>query len=388
MDITQTNRITDRPLRAGIVGGGRGAFIGSVHRMALTLDGQAQLVAGALSSNPDTALASAKDWYLQRSYNDYHEMAKAEAERDDGIDFAIIATPNHLHADAAAAFIKNGIHVVCEKPLAFSVTEAKELQALLVEHTKVLFALAHTYTGYPTVREAKTMVANGELGKIRKVIVEYQQDWLLQAVESGQDANKQAAWRTDPKQAGISCCVGDIGTHAANLVEFISGESITRICADLTTFVEGRLLEDDANMLFNLSGGGKGMLSCSQIACGEENALSIRLYGSKGGLEWHQQEPNTLWFSPVGEPRQMLRTSVNLKSTEAEQVSRTPGGHPEGYIEAMANLYKLFIEDIRRASQGQPLHRDYPSILEGVRGMQFIQASVDSAQADSTWVQL
>jgi len=386
MELTRSDSMASRPLRAGIVGGGRGAFIGAVHRLAVELDGQARIVAGNLSSNPDVALESAQDWFLDRSYNDYQEMAREEAARPDGIDFVIIVTPNHLHAEVAEAFIKAGIHVMCEKPLALNVEEAQKLEALLVDHP-VLFALAHTYNGYPAVREARDLVSKGKLGDIRKVQVEYNQDWLSTSLEAGESANKQASWRTDPAKAGISCCVGDIGTHAANLLEYISGQSISEICADLTTFVEGRLLDDDANMLFRLSGGGKGTLVCSQIACGEENALNIRVYGTRASLEWHQQEPNTLWLKPAGQPHQKLRTGVHLQSSEALQLTRTPGGHPEGYLEAMANLYKLFIADVRRRAEAQPAQGGYPGIKEGLRGMQFIQAAVDSS-AQSGWVSM
>lgn len=381
------NSMTQRRLRAGIVGGGSGAFIGAVHRIASELDGQAQIVAGALSSRPQIAQASAEAWFLERSYSDFREMAKAEAQREDGIDFVIVATPNHLHADVAIAFIEQGIHVMCEKPLAMSVEEAARVEKALQDNP-VIFALAHTYTGYPAVHEVRSKIANGELGDIRKVLVEYNQDWLMEPLESGENANKQAAWRTDPAKAGISCCVGDIGTHAANMVEFMTNERITRLCADLSSFIAGRRLDDDANMLIRLSGGGKGTLVCSQIACGEENALSIRIYGSKASIEWHQQEPNTLWFTAAGQPRQQLRTAVSLRSDNALKLTRTPGGHPEGILEALAGLYLMFINDIRRVAQDQPARGGYPGIIDGVRGMRFIESAVASAESGTTWQEL
>ncbi|MBR9791452.1 MAG: Gfo/Idh/MocA family oxidoreductase [Gammaproteobacteria bacterium] len=387
MELEYQQNITSRPLRAGIVGGGSGAFIGAVHRMAAQLDGQAQIVAGALSSREQVAHESAQAWFLPRSYSDFTVMAKEEAAREDGIDFVIIATPNHMHATVALAFIEAGIHVMCEKPMALSVSEAEEI-ARALQHSQVLFALAHTYTGYPAVHEARAMIQQGLLGDIRKVLVEYNQDWLMAALESGKDANKQASWRTDPARAGISCCVGDIGTHAANMVEFMTGDRISAICADLSTFVQGRQLDDDANMLIRLAGGGKGTLVCSQIACGEENALSIRVYGAEGAIEWHQQEPNTLWYAKPGQPRKCLRTAVNLQSPQAQYLTRTPGGHPEGILESLAGLYRLFIDDIRRFHQQQPLVGGYPGLDDGIRGMHFIQAAVNSAQQGAVWQQL
>ena len=378
------NEIYHRRLRGGIVGGGAGAFIGTVHRMAAELDGQATIVAGALSSKPEVAKKSADDWFLPRSYNDYHEMAIAEATREDGIDFVIIATPNYLHADVAITFIQQGIHVMCEKPLAMSLSESERV-AKALEKKPVLFALAHTYTGYPAVHEVKHLVESGELGSIRKVLVEYNQDWLMEPLEADEATNKQAAWRTDPARAGISCCVADIGTHAANMVEFMTGERINSLCADLSSFVEQRTLDDDANMLIRLSGGGKGMLTCSQIACGEENALSIRIYGTKAAIEWHQQEPNTLLYSPHGQPKRILRTAVSLTSHSASRLSRTPGGHPEGILEALAGLYLLLIADIRRSASGEPLNGGYPDIDAGLRGMRFVEAAVTSSNEESTW---
>ncbi len=375
-----------RRLRAGIVGGGRGAFIGAVHRIAAQLDGEAEVVAGAMSATPETARQSAEDWYLSRWYDNFETMATAEAAREDGIDFVMIVTPNHMHAPIAKAFLAAGIHVMCDKPLAFSLAEAEEL-AVVAKQSDALFGLTHTYTGYPTVREARELIRNGELGDIRKVLVEYQQDWLMDAAENDPQA-KQAQWRTDPKRAGISCCVGDIGSHAANLVEFVTDQPIQSICADLTAFVPGRQLDDDANILLRLAGGGKGILTCSQIACGEENNLTLRVYGSKAGIEWHQQEPNTLIFKPAGQPWQTLRTSVSLRSDEANAVTRTPGGHPEGYLEAFANLYRLFMADIKRVIDRESVVGGYPTIEDGVRGMRFIAKSVESSLANASWVEV
>lgn len=378
--------IFSRPLRIGMVGGGRGAFIGAVHKIACELDGKAQLVAGALSSDPTVATESAANWFLPRSYHCYQEMALAEAAHPEGIDAVIITTPNHLHASVASAFIKAGIHVMCEKPLAFNLTEALELEKL-VTSTAVVMALAHSYTGYPAVEEAKAKIANGDLGVIRKVLVEYHQDWLMQPLEQQSD-NKQAGWRTDPNKAGISCCVGDIGTHAANLVEYITGDIISEVCADLSSFVDGRTLDDDANMLLRLRSGAKGTLTCSQIACGEENNLRIRIYGSKGAMEWQQQEPNSLRYCPAGQPWQLLRTGVNLTAPLALAGTRLPGGHPEGYFESLANIYRRFFQDIQLIKAGKPALGGYPGITDGVRGMAFIEKAVQSAQSNSKWLSL
>ncbi len=372
-----------RRLRAGIVGGGRGAFIGSVHRMAAELDGQAVVVAGAMSSEPATARESAAAWFLERSYSSYREMALAEAADGNGIDFVIIATPNDLHYPVAKLFLAAGIHVICDKPLAMTVAEAEEL-VRLVDGGSTLFALTHHYTGYPAVREAREMVRAGQLGEIRKVIVEYLQDWLMEPLENR--GNKQAAWRTDPARAGLSGCVGDIGSHAESLLNFVTERPIEALCADLSCLVTGRRLDDDANMLLRLRGGAKGTLICSQVACGEENALSIRIYGSKAGLEWRQQDPNSLMYMPVGRPRVQLRTGRSYFSCPAKAAVRLPAGHPEGYLEAFANIYRGFIDDVRRVRQGQPPARDYPGVHDGLRGMRFIAQAVASSQAGSIWL--
>jgi predicted dehydrogenase len=377
--------VNKRRLRGGIIGGGQGAFIGSVHRIAAELDGQALVVAGAMSSDPERAKRSAEAWYLERSYGSYADMAKEEAKRPDGIDFVMICTPNHMHFPVAKAFLDAGIHVICDKPMTFTLEEAQEL-VKIVESKKIVFALTHNYTGYPAVRQAREMVQKGLIGDVRKVLVEYNQDWLMDSLEkSGQ---KQAEWRTDPKRAGISCCVGDIGTHGENLLEFITGQPITSLCADFTTFVPGRLLEDDANILIRLKNGGKGTLVCSQIACGEENNLNIRIYGSKAGLEWHQQEPNTLIYKPQGQGWQKLRTGTGVMGEAAKAMTRTPPGHPEGYLEAFANIYRLAIADIRRMKSGETLQGGYPTVHDGLRGLQFLVKSVESAKGGSKWVNL
>ena len=373
---------SSRRLRVGMVGGGRGAFIGAIHRTAVEIDGEAQVVAGALSSNAQTAAESAAAWYLARSYDDYRQMAITERSLSDGIDFVIIATPNHLHYPVARAFLEAGIHVVCDKPIAYSLEEAEALAAL-ASQGRTLFALTHTYSGYPLVRHARELVRQGALGTIRKVIVEYNQDWLMKPLE--REGNRQAEWRTDPSRSGISCCVGDIGTHAAHLVEFVTGQRISNLCADLSTFVEGRQLDDDANMLLRLDGGARGTLVCSQIACGEENDLNIRVFGSSAGLEWRQQEPNTLIFKPADGPRQYLRSGHGYLSPAARNLTRTPAGHPEGYLEAFGNLYRLFIGDVRRVMAGETPVRDYPTAADGVSGMRFVEAAVRSSSRGAQW---
>ena len=372
-----------RKLRAGIVGGGQGSFIGGVHRFAVALDGQAEVVAGAMSTDPQRAEASARAWYLQRSYPSFAQMAEAEASLPDGIDFVMVTVPNYLHYPVARTFLEHGIHVVCDKPMTFNLEEAQTLVEL-VEQKKLIFALTHNYTGYPAVRHARHLVRTGALGTIRKVLVEYIQDWLMEPVERA--GNKQALWRTDPAKSGIAGAVGDIGTHGANLLEFITGLKIAAVCADLTTFVEGRQLDDDANMLLRLENGGKGVLTCSQIAAGEENALSIRIYGSKAGLEWHQMEPNTLLFKQPGRPLQVLRTGLPYMSDEAKTATRLPAGHPEGFLEAFANIYRLAMADMRHLALGEVPVGGYPTVHDGLRGMQFITKVVESSQKGGTWI--
>ncbi|HYK85432.1 MAG TPA: Gfo/Idh/MocA family oxidoreductase [Ktedonobacteraceae bacterium] len=383
--MTMKQDILKRKLRAGIVGGGQGSFIGGVHRFAVELDGQAEVVAGAMSTDPERAEASARAWYLKRSYPSFEQMAEAEAALPDGIDFVMVTVPNYLHYPVARTFLEHGIHVVCDKPMTFTLEEAKELVEL-VEQQKLIFALTHNYTGYPAVRHARHLVRTGAVGTIRKVLVEYIQDWLMEPLE--RTGNKQALWRTDPTKSGIAGAVGDIGTHGANLLEFITGLKIAAVCADLTAFIEGRQLDDDANMLLRLENGGKGILTCSQIAAGEENALSIRIYGSKAGLEWHQMEPNTLLFKQPGQPRQVLRTGLPYMSGEAQAATRLPAGHPEGFLEAFANVYRLAMADMRHLALGEAPVGGYPTAYDGLRGMQFITKVVESSRRGGTWIDL
>ncbi|HEY3784333.1 MAG TPA: Gfo/Idh/MocA family oxidoreductase [Steroidobacteraceae bacterium] len=371
-----------RRLRAGIVGGGRGAFIGPIHRIAAELDAQAQVLAGALSSDPRIAQQSAADWLLERSYTSYEEMAAAEAAHEKGIDFVIVATPNDLHYPISRAFLAAGIHVICDKPLALTLSEGQAL-ARLVAGSNRLFALTHAYLGYPAVRQAREMVRDGQLGELRKAMVEYTQDWLTEPLE--RRGNRQAAWRTDPSRAGLSGCVGDIGTHALSLLEFVTDQPVEALCADLSSFVAGRRLDDDANILLRLRGGAKGTLVCSQIACGEENRLSLRIYGTRAGLEWHQQEPNTLTYKPLGRAWQLLRTGQSYMGPSARAAIRTPAGHPEGYLEAFANIYRSFLQDVRRVLCGEAPIRDYPGVRDGVRGLEFVAHAVASSQAGSVW---
>lgn len=377
--------VNNRRLRAGIVGGGMGSLIGGLHRIACELDSQALVVAGAMSSDAKRAKESADAWYLDRSYHSFQEMATAEAKHPQGIDFVIVATPNNMHFPVAKAFLEAGIHVVCDKPMTFTLEEALELSAL-VEKSKRLFAVTHNYTGYPAVRQAKDMIKKGELGDIRKVMVEYLQDWLMDPIE--QSGNKQAAWRTDPAKSGISCCVGDIGTHGENLMEYITGLKIKSLCADLTAFAPGRRLDDDANMLLRLENGGKGYLSCSQVACGEENNLNIRVYGTKASLEWHQQDPNVLIIKPKGKAWENWRRGHGYMGEAAQAATRTPPGHPEGYLEAFATLYKLFCADVRRVKGGQPAKGGYPVAADGLRGIQFVIQAVESSNKGAVWVDM
>lgn len=375
-----------RKLRAGIVGGGQGSFIGAVHRVAAELDGQIEVVAGAMSSDAQRARASAQAWYLKRSYEDFAQMARTEASLPDGIDLVIIATPNHLHFPVARVFLEQGIHVICEKPVTFSLTEAQDLVAL-VERSGRVFALTHNYTGYPAVRHARVLVRRGELGEIRKVLVEYLQDWLMEPLE--RSGNRQAQWRTDPARAGAGGSLGDIGTHGENLLAYITGLRISSLCADLSTFIAGRQLDDDANILLRLENGGKGVLTCSQVAAGEENALTLRVYGSKASLQWQQQEPNTLLFRPAGQAQQMLRPGLSsMSSAEAQAATRLPAGHPEGFYEALANIYRLASADIRRVESGQLAEGGYPTVYDGLRGMQFVVGAVESSRQGAVWVTL
>lgn len=380
----------NRRLRLGMVGGGRGAFIGAVHRIAARLDDRYELRAGALSSDPERCQASGADLFLppERCYASFAEMARAEAARDDGIDVVSIVTPNHLHHDAAKAFLEAGIHVICDKPMTTTVEDAEDLAAA-VERSGLVFALTHNYTGYPMVRQARAMVAAGDLGALRVVQVEYPQDWLSTRLEeSGQ---KQAEWRTDPARSGIAGCVGDIGTHAFQLAEFVTGLRCTRVAADLTAFVEGRRLDDNAHMMLRFGDGARGMLWASQVAPGHENGLRLRVYGDKGGLEWFQEQPNHLRFSPLGEPPRTLTRGGPGSDGAAAHATRIPSGHPEGYLEGFAQIYRdaadLITARMGGAAAGEQAAL-VPTVQDGVRGVRFIHAAVESSRRDAAWVEL
>jgi predicted dehydrogenase len=375
-----------RTLRYGMVGGGQNAFIGAVHRMAANLDGQIQLVAGAFSSDPENSRSTGEQLFLdpRRVYPSFEAMAKAEAALPAGerIDFVSIVTPNFLHAPVATTFLKAGFHVVCDKPMTLTLKEARALRDTVRKSGKV-FALTHNYTGYPMVKEARELVRTGRLGRILKVVAEYPQGWLLDRIEA--EGQKQAAWRADPKKAGASCCVGDIGTHAENLGRYITGLHIEELCAEFTSFLPGRKLEDDANLLLRYRGGAKGVLHCSQISCGEENNLNIRVYGTKGALAWQQEHPNELKFVPKGEPAQILRRGNGYVSEAAKKSTRLPFGHPEAFIEAFANIYLEAVAAIRARSAGRKGAFDFPTVDDGVEGMAFIETAVKSAQSNGKW---
>ena len=384
--------MSKRKLRMGMIGGGKDAFIGAIHRIAANMDGLIELVCGALSIHEDVAKESGKILFLpeDRTYTNYEEMIKAEAKlpADKRMDFVTIVTPNFAHFAPAMLALDNGFNVVIEKPVTFTLDEAKQLKKK-VEETGLMLLLTHTYSGYPMVKEAKQIVKSGALGKVRKIYVEYHQGWLSKLSE--REGNAQAAWRTDPKRSGKSGCMGDIGTHAAHLAEYISGLKIIQMCASLNTVVEGRLLDDDGAILLRFEGNATGTLSASQVAAGEENALKIRVYGENGGLEWAQQEPNTLTLRWLDKPAQTLRAGVNYtgwESTYATHNCRTPGGHPEGYLEAFANLYRNFALSIKASIAGKtasPEELDFPGIEDGVRGMAFIDNVVASSQSDKKW---
>ena len=380
-----------RKLRMGMVGGGQDAFIGAIHRLAANMDGLIELSCGALSIKPETALASGKALFLPESriYLTYEEMIKAEAALpvDEKIDFVTIVTPNFAHFAPAMMALEHGFNVVIEKPMTFSLEEAKLLKEK-VEETGLILCLTHTYSGYPMVKQAKAMVREGKLGKIRKVLVEYPQGWL--STLSEREGNAQAAWRTDPKKSGKSSVMGDIGTHASHLAEYITGAKITDVCAELNTLVDGRLMDDDGAVLLKFDNGAKGVLIASQVAAGEENALKIRVYGEKGGIEWFQHDPNTLTVRWLNEPAQILRAGSNYShlSSFATHNCRTPGGHPEGYLEAFANIYKNFALTLNCKLDGTtptPEMLDFPSVEDGVRGMAFIDNVVASSQSDKKW---
>lgn len=375
-------------LTMGMVGGGRDAFIGAVHRMAARLDGRIELVAGAFSSDPAKSKASGEDLGLDpsRVYPDYQTMAVAESKlpENERIDFVSIVTPNNVHFPPAKTFLEAGFHVVCDKPMTFDLAEAKALREV-VKSTGKVFALTHNYTGYPMVKEARELVRNGDLGKILKVVAEYPQGWLIQPIDA--EGQKQAAWRTDPSRTGASSCIGDIGTHAENLGRYITGLQIDELCADFTTFVPGRRLEDDGNLLVRYQGGAKGVLYASQISVGEENDLSIRVYGTKASLEWHQEHPNELVVKYPDAPRKIYRRGNSYISETAKRFTRLPFGHPEAFIEAFANIYLEAARAVETVKAGKPIPPDidYPTVEDGVLGMAFIATAVASANNGSTW---
>jgi predicted dehydrogenase len=374
-----------RRLRLGMVGGGQGAFIGAVHRIAARLDDRFELVAGALSSDPERARQSAAEAGVARSYDDWREMARVEAARDDGIDAVAIVTPNHLHAPVATAFLEAGIHVVCDKPLAISLAEGEALAKLTREKNR-LFALTHTYSGYPLVRHAREMIEAGELGQIRVVQVEYAQDWLAEPIENG-GLNKQAGWRTDPALAGPAGCLGDIGTHAYQLAAFVTGMTPVALSAELHTFVPGRRIDDHVQAMLRYANGARGMLWASQVASGAENALRLRVYGTKASLSFDQEQPNELWFTPLGAAAQRL-TRARVSGASAAHATRVPAGHPEGYLEAFAQLYKDAALQIEALNEGRALPPEsllLTTVDDGVAGLRFIDAVLASSAADGQW---
>ena len=385
------NGEASRRLRLGMVGGGPGAFIGAVHRIAARLDDRYELVAAALYSNPARSRSAAQDLHISpdRAYGSYTEMAATEAKRPDRIDAVAIVTPNHLHYTMSKAFLEAGIHVICDKPLTTTLQEALDL-AQIVRRTGLIFGLTHNYTGYPLVRQARQMIAEGQLGKIRVVQVEYAQDWLATPVEA--TGQKQAAWRTDPAQSGPAGCLGDIGTHAYNIACFVTGLECRQVAADLGIFVPGRRLDDNVQMLLRFEGGARGMLWASQVATGNGNNLRLRVYGDKAGLEWQQEEPNSMRFTRLGSPPEIIRRlGAGGNSPAAAHASRIPAGHPEGYLEAFAQLYTDLAEQISARQLGRkpaPLSLLVPNVEDGVEGMRFVSATLESSRRDAQWVDL
>ena len=386
--VTGTSEKNTGRIRLGMVGGGQGAFIGAVHRLAARMDDHYEFVAGALSADPKKAIASGEELGLDadRIYSDYKAMAKAEAARPDGIEAVAIVTPNHLHVPVAKAFIEAGIHVICDKPLGISLKEAKSLEALLAKKKNIVFAFTHNYSAYPMIRQAKDMVASGVLGDIRVVQAEYPQDWLTTALEkSGQ---KQADWRTDPKRSGAGGCVGDIGTHAHQLACFVSGLKVEELSAELSTFVKGRKLDDNVQVMLRFKGGARGSIWTSQVAVGNENGMKLRVYGSKGGIEWKQEDPNYLWYTPYGEPKRLITRGGAGSTAPAGRVTRVPPGHPEGYLEGFANIYTEAAKAIKAKRSGKKPDKDvqFPGIADAVDGMAFIEACVKSSAKNGRWM--
>ena len=379
----------ERKIRIGMVGGGKDAFIGGVHRIALRLDGYYELVAGSFSSNFDNSKETGKNLGLaeDRIYKTYQEMAEKESARSDGIDVVSIVTPNHLHVPIAKIFADKGIHVICDKPLALSSEEAIDLKNI-VENKKIIFALTHNYTGYPMVRHARSLIQKGDLGSIRVVQAEYPQDWLTTKAEDS--GLKQAEWRTDPKRSGNGGCIGDIGTHAFNLIRFITGLKVEELSADIHTFVKGRLVDDNAQIMLRFEGGAKGAIWSSQVAVGNENNLKIRVFGENGGLEWRQEDPNYLHFTKFGHPTQRFTRGSGSASKEANNITRIPAGHPEGYLEGFANIYsdvskKLFA--LINKQKYDSSNDCYPTIYDGVEGMKFIETVLESSNNNCKWTQ-
>ena len=371
-------------IKLGMVGGGNDAFIGGVHRIAARIDDRYELVAGALSSTPEKSQASGKAIGLQRIYDDFASMAQSEADRADGIEAVSIVTPNHVHFAAASEFLKRGIHVICDKPLTSTLEDAKQL-VKLAEESDALFILTHNYTGYPMVRHAREMVANGAIGNVRVVQVEYPQDWLT--IE--QDF-KQALWRTDPQRSGAGGSTGDIGTHAFNIACFVSGLEVDSLAADIQSFVPDRQVDDNAHVMLRFKGDARGMLWSSQVAPGNENALRLRVYGDKGGLEWAQEDPNYLWYTPFGEEKRLVTRNGAGAGSAAARVSRIPPGHPEGYLEGFANIYTEAAEAIVAVREGNAVPSDviYPSVQDGLKGVQFVSACVQSSKNNAAWTKL
>ena len=371
-------------IRLGMVGGGNDAFIGGVHRIAARIDDRYELIAGALSSTAEKSQASAQAIGLQRVYDDFKSMAQREARRKDGIEAVSIVTPNHVHWVAAREFLKRGIHVICDKPLTSTLADAKKL-VKAAEQSDALFILTHNYTAYPMVRQAREMVANGDIGKVRVVQVEYPQDWL-----TIQQDFKQAEWRTDPERSGAGGSTGDIGTHAFNLSCFVTGLEVESLAADLQSFVDGRQVDDNAHVMLRFAGGARGMLWSSQVAPGNENALRLRVYGETGGLEWAQEDPNYLWHTPFGEPKRLITRNGAGAGDSAARLSRIPPGHPEGYLEGFANLYGEAADAIVAMRDGKKPASDviYPSVRDGLKGVQFVSACVKSSARNAAWVAL
>jgi predicted dehydrogenase len=389
MAIEGTTATFEPRIRLGMVGGGSGAFIGAVHRIAARIDDRYEFVAGALSSTPEKSRQSGAELGLDpsRIYDDFRSMAIREAKIKNGIEAVSIVTPNHMHYPAAKEFLRRGIHVICDKPLTSNLTDAKKLLKVAKE-SDALFILTHNYTGYPMVRQARDMVKAGELGEIRLVQMEYPQDWLSEPIE--QTGQKQAAWRTDPKQSGAGGSTGDIGTHAYNLGCFVSGLDGEELAADVHTFVKGRQLDDNAHVMLRFQGGARGMLWCSQVAPGHENGLKVRVYGTKGGLEWVQADPTYLWYTPLGKPKQLLTRGGAGAGAAAGRVTRIPSGHPEGYLEAFATIYTEAAKAIIAKRNGKPVDPDviYPTVEDGVKGVAFVEACVASSKRNGAWVKL